>query len=86
MSKGLLKSRLQHHNVKPSILQCSAFFMVQLSYPYMLTGKTIALTRRTLVSKVMSLLFNMLSMLEKTLESPLDYKEIQPVYPKGNPS
>ena len=59
--QGTLKSLLQHHNSKVSILQLSAFFMVQLSHPYMTTGKTIALTRRTFVSKVMSLLFNMLS-------------------------
>ena len=58
-----LKSLLQHHTSKASILQCSAFFIVQLSHPYMTTGKTIALTRRTFVSKVMSLLFNMLSRL-----------------------
>ena len=58
-----LKSLLQHHSTKASILQCSAFFIVQLSHPYMTTGKTIALTRRTFVGKVMSLLFNMLSML-----------------------
>ena len=62
-SKGLLKSHLQHHNLKASILWHSPFFMVQLSHPYMTTGKTIALTKRTFVSKVMSLLFNMLSML-----------------------
>ena len=61
--QGTLKSLLQHHSSKASILQCSAFFIVQLSYPYMTTGKTIALTRRTLVDKVMSLLFNMLSRL-----------------------
>ena len=53
-----LKSLLQHHNSKASIHQCSAFFMVQLSYPYMTTGKTIALTRQTFVGKVMSQLFN----------------------------
>ena len=58
-----LKSLLQYHSSKASILQCSAFFIVQLSYPYMTTGKTIALTRWTFVSKVMSLLFNMLSRL-----------------------
>ena len=58
-----LKSVLQYHSSKSSILQCSAFFMVQLSHPYMTTGKTIALTRRTFVSKVMSLLFNMSSSL-----------------------
>ena len=56
-----LKSLLQHHSSKASILQHSAFFIVQLSHPYMTTGKTIALTRRTFVDKVMSLLFNMLS-------------------------
>ena len=61
--QGTLKSLLQHHSSKPSILQCSAFFTVQLSHPYMTTGKTIALTRRTFVGKVMSLLFNMLSRL-----------------------
>ena len=59
-SKGL-KSLLQHHSSKASILQCSAFFKVQLSHPYMTTGKTKALTRQTLIGKVMSLLFNMLS-------------------------
>ena len=58
-----LKSLLQYHSSKASILQCSAFFIVQLSHPYMTTGKTIALTRRTFVGKVMSLLFNMLSRL-----------------------
>ena len=58
-----LKSLLQHHSSKSSILQCSTFFIVQLSYPYMTTGKTIALTRQTFVGKVMSLLFNMLSRL-----------------------
>ena len=59
--QGTLKSLLQHHSSKASILQPSAFFMVQLSHPYMTTGKTIALTRWTFVGKVMSLLFNMLS-------------------------
>ena len=58
-----LKSLLQHHSSKASILWCSAFFTVQLSHPYMTTGKTIALTRRTFVGKVMSLLFNKLSRL-----------------------
>ena len=67
--QGTLKSLLQHHSSKASILQCSAFFMVQLSHPYMTTGKTIALTRRTVVDKVMSLLFNMLSMLGITFLS-----------------
>ena len=61
--QGTLKSLLQHHSSKASILRCSAFFMVQLSHPYMTTGKTIALTRRTFVGKAMSLLFNMLSRL-----------------------
>ena len=61
--QGTLKSLLQHHTSKASILWCSAFFTVQISHPYMTTGKTIALTRRTLVGKVMSLLLNMLSML-----------------------
>ena len=61
--QGTLKSLLQHHNWKASIVQCSAFFIVQLSHPYKTTGKTIALTSQTFVSKVMSLLFNMLSRL-----------------------
>ena len=64
--QGTLKSLLQHHSSKVSILQCSAFFIVQLSYPYMITGKTIALTRWIFVGKVMSLLFNMLSRLVMT--------------------
>ena len=61
--QGTLKSLLQHHSSKASILQCSAFFMIQLSHPYMTTGKTIALTRLTFVGKVTSLLFNMMSRL-----------------------
>ena len=61
--QGTLKSLLQHHSSKASILQCSAFFTVQLSHPYRTTGKTIALTRQNFVGKVMSLLLNMLSML-----------------------
>ena len=61
--QGILKSLLQHHSSKASILRHSAFFIVQLSHPYMTTGKTIALTRQTFVSKVMSLLLNMLSRL-----------------------
>ena len=61
--QGILKSLLQHHTSKASILRCSAFFTVQLSHPYMTTGKTIALTRWTFVGKVMSLLFNILSRL-----------------------
>ena len=59
--QGTLRSLLQHHSSKASILQCSAFFMVQLSHPYMTTAKTIALTRPTFAGKVMSLLFNMVS-------------------------
>ena len=61
--QGTLKSLLQHHSSKASILRCSAFFIVQISHPYMTTGKTIALTRHTFVGKVMPLLFNMLSRL-----------------------
>ena len=61
--QGTLKSLLQHHSSKASIFRCSVFFIVQLSHPYMTTGKTIVLTRWTFVSKVMSLLFNMLSRL-----------------------
>ena len=61
--QGTLKSLLKHHTSKASILPCSAFFIVQLSHPYMTTGKTIVLTRQTFVGKVMSLLFNMLSRL-----------------------
>ena len=59
--QGTLKSLLEHHSSEASVLQCSAFLMVQLSHPYMTTGKTIALTIRTFVGKAMSLLFNMLS-------------------------
>ena len=62
-AQGILKSLLQYHSSKASVLQCSALFIVQLIHPYMTTGKTIALTRWTFVSKVMSLLFNMLSRL-----------------------
>ena len=61
--QGILKSLLQHHSSKASILRCSGFFPVQLSHPYMTTGKTIAKTRWTFVGKIMSLLFNMLSRL-----------------------
>ena len=71
--QGTLKSLLQNHSLKASILQCSAFFIVQLSHPYVTTGKTIALTRRTFVGKVMSLLFNMLSTTPVScLENPRD--------------
>ena len=59
--QGTLKSLLQHHSSKASVLRCSAFFIVQLSHPYLTTGKTIALTRRTFVGQVMCLLFNALS-------------------------
>ena len=59
--QGTLKSLLQHHRLKASILQCSAFFVVQLSHPYMTTGKAVSLTRWTFVGKVMSQIFNMLS-------------------------
>ena len=73
--QGTLKSLLQHHSTKPSVLRCSAFFIVQLSHPYMTTGKTIALTSRTFVAKVMSLFFNMLSRLVngEGNGSPLQY-------------
>ena len=75
--QGTLKNVLQHHSSKPSILRCSAFFTVQLSHPYMTTGKTIALTRRTFVGKVMSLLFNSyLGWLRRSNQSIL--KEISP--------
>ena len=67
--QGTLKSLLQHHSSKASVLQCLAFFMVQLSHPYMTTGKTITLTRWTFVDKVMSLLFKMLSRLVITFLS-----------------
>ena len=68
--QGTLKSLLQHHSLKASVLRCSTFFIVQLSHPYMTTGKTIALTRRTFVGKVTSLLFNMLSRLVITFLLP----------------
>ena len=92
--QGTLKSLLQHHSSKASILRCSAFFIVQLSHPYMTTGKTIALTRRTFVGKVMSLLFSMLSMLviaflprskrggqSQEMESGSPEKQSQPLFP-----
>ena len=96
--QGTLKGLLQHHSSKASILQCSAFFMVQLSHPYMTTGNTRALTLQTFVSKVMSLLFDMLSrlviaflprskhLLIKWLQSPsaviLEPKKIKSVHLK----
>ena len=67
--QGTLESFLQHHSSKTSILRCTAFFIVQLSHSYMTIGKTIALTRQTFVSKVMSLLFNMLSRMISSLSS-----------------
>ena len=87
--QGTLKSLLQHHSSKASILQRSAVFIVQLSHPYLTNVKTIALTRRTFVGKVMSLLFNMLSSLPRSkrllislLQSPsaviLDHRKIKP--------
>ena len=66
--QGTHKSLLQYHSSKASILQCSAFFIAQLTHPHITTGKTIALTRRTSVSEVMSLLFNMLSRLVITFQ------------------
>ena len=90
--QGTLKSLLQYHSSKASILRCSAFFTVQLSHPYVTTEKTIALTRRTFVGKVMSLLFNMLPRLVITflprskrllISSPLDakYSEHERLFP-----
>ena len=74
--QGTLKSLLQHHSSKASILRCAAFFTVQLSHPYMTTGKTIALTKQNFVDKVMSLLFNMLSRLLITSWSLLEFEQI----------
>ena len=82
--QGTLKSLLQHYSSKASILRCSAFFTVQLSHPYTTTGKTIALTRRTFVGKVMSLLFNMLSRLVITFlprSKRLLISWLQPLFP-----
>ena len=88
--QGALKSLLQHHSSKALILQCSAFFRVQLSHPYMTTGKTIALTRWTFVDKVMSLLFNKLSRLVITFLFDLFHSKcvllfhvLHPNFPKG---
>ena len=75
--QGTLKSLFQHHSSKASILWCSAFFMVQLSHPYMTTGKIIALIRRTFVGKVISLLFNMLSRLVITLLPRSQFSSVQ---------
>ena len=74
--QGTLKSLLQHHSSKASIFQCSAFFTVQLSHPYMTSGKRIALTRQTFVDKVMSLLFNMLSRLANKQNFPKQFGKI----------
>ena len=85
--QGTLKSLLQHHSSKASILQCSVFFIVQLSHPYTATGKTIALTRRTFVGKVMPLLFNTLSRLVMaTHSSTLAWKIPWTEEPGGLPS
>ena len=87
--QGTLKSLLQHHSSKASILRRSAFFIVQLSPPYMTTGKTIALTRRTFVGKVMSLLFNMLSAATaaaKSLQSCLTLCDPIDFSPPGSPA
>ena len=78
--QGTLKSLLQHHSSKASILWCSAFFTVRLSHPYMTTGKTIALTRQTFVGKVISLLFNMLSRLVITFLPRSRYNWITLLY------
>ena len=85
--QGTLKSLLQHHNSKTSILQCSDFFIVQFSHSYMTTGKTIALTRRIFVGKVMSLLFNMLSATAtaKSLQSCLTLCDPIDGSPPGSP-
>ena len=84
--QGTLKSLLQHHRSKASILWHSAFFTVQLSHPYMTTGKTTALTRRTLVGKVVSLLFNMLSRLVITFLPTYSLREIIYSLLQGPPS
>ena len=76
--RGTLGSILQHHSSKASILWCSAFFIIQLSYPYMTTGKNIALTRRTFVDKVMSLFFNMLSAAAAAAKSPQSSPTLRP--------
>ena len=85
--QGTLKSLLQHHSSKASILQCSAFFIVQLSDPYMTTGKNITLTRETFVDKVMSQLFNMLSaaVAAKSLQSCPTLRDPIDGSPPGSP-
>ena len=85
--QGTLKSLLQHHSSKASILWHSAFFMFQLSHQYMTTGKTIALTRQTFVSRVMSLLFNMLSrFVIAFLEACIGMQVLLPLVPPGKPN
>ena len=85
--QGTLMSLLQHHSSKASVLRCSAFFIVQVSHPYMTTGKTIALTRWTFFGKVMSLLFNMLYAAAKSLQScPTLYNPIDGSPPGPPPS
>ena len=81
--QGTLKSLLQHHSSKASILWHSAFLIVQFSHPYMTTGKTIAWTRQTFVGKVMKMLFNMLSMLEKAIGNPLQYSCLENPMDRG---
>ena len=81
--QGTLKSLLQLYNSKPSILQCADLCTVQLSHPYMTTGKTIAWTRQTFVGKVMKMLFNMLSMLEKAIGNPLQYSCLENPMDRG---
>ena len=83
--QGTLKSLLQHHSSKASILWCSAFFIVQLSHTYMTTGKTISLTRRTFVGKVISRLFNMLSRLVigEVDGTPLQYSCLENLMDRG---
>ena len=83
--QGTLKNLLQHHSSKASILWHSAFFIVQLSHPYMTTGKTIALTRQTFVGKVMSVLFNMLSAAAKLLQLCLTLCDPTDSSPPGSP-
>ena len=82
---GTLKRLFQHHSSKASILQLSAFLIVQLSHPYMTTGKTIALTRQTFVGKVMSVLFNMLSAAAKLLQLCLTLCDPTDSSPPGSP-
>ena len=82
-NQGTLKNLLQHHSSKASILQCSAFFMAQLSHPYMTTGKTVTLTRWTFVGKVTSLLFNTLSRLvsfSSKEQASFNFKAVVTIY------